>query len=74
MKELKDLKLIELSKLRELTEKDLRKELNSAWKKSFLLKMKSELGELKQIHLIKVLRRYIARVKTIANSKWFNIN
>jgi ribosomal protein L29 len=31
--------------------------------------MKKEVGELKQTHLIKTLRKYIAQVKTIANSK-----
>ena len=74
MKDIKDLKLIELSKLKELSEKDVKKELNSSWRKFFELKMKLNLGELKQTHLIKILRRYIARVKTVANSKWFNIS
>ena len=31
--------------------------------------MKKEKGELKQTHLIKFLRRYIARVKTLVNNK-----
>jgi len=35
--------------------------------------MKKELNELKQTHLIKALRRYIAVIKTIANTKGFNI-
>ena len=74
MKEIKDLKLIELSKLKELTEKELKKELDAAWKRSFVLKMKKSWGELKQTHLIKILRRYMARVLTVANTKWFNIS
>lgn len=74
MKKIKDLKLLELNTLKELNEENMKKELHSAWKRTFVLKMKLSLGELKQHHLIKVLRRYIARIKTIANSKWFNIN
>lgn len=73
MKEIKDLKLQELGKLNDLDEKALRAELTRTSKDLFTLKMKKELGELKQTHLIKVLRRYIAQVKTVATSKWFNI-
>lgn len=35
--------------------------------------MKKQLGEVKQTHTIKFLRRYIARIKTIANMKWINL-
>lgn len=73
MKELKDLKLQEIKKLKELSEVDLKKELVASEKKYFTLNMKLRLGELKQTHLMKALRRYIASVKTIANSKGFNI-
>ena len=73
MKELKDLKLQEISKLKELSDADLKKELVASEKKYFTLNMKLKLGELKQTHLIKALRRYIARVKTIANSKSLDI-
>lgn len=73
MKEIKDLKLQELGKLIELNEKDLKAELVKSSKNLFVLKMKKQLGELKQTHLIKALRRYIARLNTIASSKWFNI-
>ncbi len=69
MKEIKDLSLktkVELGKL-ELPE--IQKEIKSANKKMFDLTMKSELGELKQTHLIKFLRRYIAVLNTIASSK-----
>jgi ribosomal protein L29 len=31
--------------------------------------MKKEVGELKQTHLIKALRRYIAQIYTVATSK-----
>lgn len=73
MKEIKDLKLQELGKLIELNEKDLKTELVKSSKQLFVFRMKKQLGELKQTHLIKALRRYIARVNTIATSKWFNI-
>lgn len=73
MKEIKDLNLKDLTKLKELNESDLKKELNSSSRNLYVLKMKKELGEQTQTHLIKVLRRYIARVKTIASSKWINI-
>jgi large subunit ribosomal protein L29 len=69
MKEIKDLKLQEIKKLRELNEKDLKAELVKSSKGLFALRMKKELGELKQTHLIKALRRYIAQIKTIASSK-----
>jgi len=73
MKEIKDLKLKELAELNKLNEAELKAELASSSKNLYVLKMKKQLGELTQTHLIKALRRYIARVKTIASSKWINI-
>ncbi|MBB1565317.1 50S ribosomal protein L29 [Candidatus Gracilibacteria bacterium] len=73
MKEIKDLKLKDLAKLNELSEADLKQELASSSKNLYVLKMKKQLGEQTQTHLIKALRRYIARVKTIASSKGINI-
>lgn len=73
MKEIKDLKLQEIKKLNELDEKALHAELIKSSRDLFTLRMKKELGELKQTHLIKALRRYIAQVNTVATSKWFNI-
>lgn len=73
MKEIKNLKLKDLAKLNELNEADLRSELASSSKNLYVLKMKKQLGEQEQTHLIKALRRYIARVKTVASSKWINI-
>jgi len=73
MKEIKDLNLKELKKLNELDEKGLKSELSTSAKTLYVLSMKKELGELKQTHLIKPLRRYIAQVKTVANSKGLNI-
>lgn len=69
MKELKDLKLKDDSKLNSLDKKGLNEEIISSMKNLFILKMKKEKGELKQTHLIKFLRRYIAKVKTLVNIK-----
>ena len=46
----------------------LRLELVAVSKKYFELKMKNELNELKQTHVLKILRRYIATIKTVINS------
>ena len=69
MKQLKDLNLKESSKLATLSKVELNKEIAESMKNLFVLRMKKEKGELKQTHLIKFLRRYIAKVKTIANIK-----
>jgi large subunit ribosomal protein L29 len=69
MKAIKDLKLIDTNKLKELNDKDLSSELKKSSKNLYVLKMKKQLGELKQTHLIKALRRYIARINTLANIK-----
>ena len=73
MKELKDLKIKDASKVNELTEAKLKVEIKDSEKKLFTLRMKKELWELKQTHLIKFLRKYIAKLKTTAVSKGFNI-
>ena len=73
MKEIKDLKLQELGKLTKLSEKELRAELTRSSKELFSARMKKEVGELKQTHLIKALRRYIAQINTVATSKGLNI-
>ena len=69
MKEIKDLKIKDTSNLSELTDAKLRTEIKDSEKKLFTLRMKKELWELKQTHLVKFLKRYIARLKTIAVSK-----
>ncbi len=73
MKELKDLKLKTKEEVQKLDEKALKAEYTEAEKKLYVLKMKLATDELKQTHLIKFLRRYIASLKTIANQKNFNI-
>jgi len=69
MKQLKDLKLKEISKLNSLSKEELKKEIALSMKNLFVLRMKKDLGELKQTHLIKALRRYVAQINTVATSK-----
>jgi large subunit ribosomal protein L29 len=73
MKEIKELKLKEMNKLTELSSEEIISEIKSSAKKMFELNMKLQVNELKQTHLLKVLRRYIARLKTVATSKGINI-
>lgn len=73
MKEIKDLKLKEMSKVLELAPEEIISEIKSSEKKMFELNMKLQVNELKQTHLLKALRRYIARLKTVAVNKWVNI-
>lgn len=73
MKELKDLKLKSFTDMSSMTRDELKVELVETEKKRFALKMKLELRELKQSHLIKFLRRHIARIKTISSKNGFNI-
>lgn len=61
MKEIKDLRKLEVA--------ELNKELVDAQKKLYELSMKLELNELKQTHLIKPLRRYVAVIQTVMNEK-----
>lgn len=68
MKELKDLKLLEVSKLREMTSEDLILEEKRASKELFTLTMRLKVGELKQTQLLKKVRRYIAQINTVMSS------
>lgn len=69
MKEIKDLWLKTIKDLNKLDKEWIKKELTSAKKMYFWLKMKLQLNELKQTHLVKFLRKYIAVLNTITNSK-----
>lgn len=69
MKEIKDLNLKPIKDLQGLDLAGLNTELTSAEKKLFDLRMKLELNELKQTHLIKSLRRYIAALNTLVSNK-----
>ena len=70
---MKELNLKDNASLRKLDAKTLKEELTSASKKLYELNMKKSLWELKQTHLLKALRKYIARIKTIARENDFNI-
>jgi ribosomal protein L29 len=69
MKELKDLKLLEIKKVNELSVIELQAEIKRASKDLFVLTMRLKVGELKQTHLVRILRRYIAQLNTVATSK-----
>lgn len=73
MKKIKDLSLKDIKKINEMSEKDLKSELVASSKNLYVLRMKKELGEQKETHLIKPLRRYVAQLKTAASSKGLNI-
>jgi len=69
MKELKDLKLKDSKKLKVLGIKELREEIKVTTKKMFEITAKLSLSELKQTHLVKFLRRYIAQLRTLEKAK-----
>lgn len=73
MKGLKDLKLMDASKLNDLDESKIAIELKDSEKKLFTLRMKLNTWELKKTHLIAFLRKYIAKIKTIVTAKGFNV-
>lgn len=64
MKDLSTLKTVK--ELRELSSADLSTELKDVEKALFSSKMGIELNTQRQTHVVKVLRRYIAKIKTVA--------
>jgi ribosomal protein L29 len=54
--------------LKSLTKNELQLELTSARRDLYILTMKKELGELKQSHLMKQSRKYIAQISTFLTS------
>ncbi len=69
MKDIKDLKMKDVNALNKLSADKLKEEVKDAEKRLFTLRMKLHLGELKQTHLVTFLRKYIARLKTVMNTK-----
>jgi large subunit ribosomal protein L29 len=57
------------SEIREKTAADLKTELLRLRKEQFGLRMQNASGQLGQSHLVKELRRDIARVKTVLREK-----
>lgn len=74
MKTVKDLKIKDKKKLAEFSEADVKKELQAARKMLFTLEMKNETNELKQTHLVRFARRYVAQLLTIASAKGFKVS
>ncbi len=67
MKEIKDLKMKSSDALKKLTAEKLKEEIKTAEKMLFTMRMKLTVGELKQTHLMKAMRRYVASLKTLLN-------
>ena len=57
------------NELRDKTVEELQVQLQDLYKDQFNNRMQSATGQLDQIHLLKVIRRDIARVKTIIAEK-----
>ncbi len=57
------------SELRDKSQAELRETLNELLKEQFNLRMQSGTGQLARPHLMKEVRRSIARVKTVINAK-----
>jgi len=58
----------DLQALKEMDRADLTTELQAARKALFALTMKKDLGELKQTHLMRAHRKYIAQISTFLAS------
>ena len=69
MKQIKELQLIARDSLIKMDQTELKKELNKSKKRLYTLSMKLALWELKQTHLIKPMRRYVAWLHTLINLK-----
>ena len=69
MKEIKDLNMKSKDALSKLSPDKLWEELKGSEKLLYTLKMKLAVGELKQTHLVKILRRHIASLHTMLNTK-----
>jgi ribosomal protein L29 len=67
MKEIKDLKMKSSDALVKLSTDKLIEEIKGAEKMLYTLRMKLAVGEVKQTHLVKALRRYVASLKTLEN-------
>ncbi len=57
------------TELREKSVEELKQELLAQLKEQFELRMKQTTGQLNQTHLLRQVRRNIARIKTVLNQK-----
>lgn len=69
MKNIQELKLKNKEALKKMELTELSEELKGGEKQYYVLKMKLALWELKQTHLLKPLRRYIASLQTLIKAK-----
>lgn len=58
-----------IEELRNLNEEELQNELITLRKEQFNLQMKKASGSLEKTHLVKLMRRSVARVKTMLKEK-----
>jgi large subunit ribosomal protein L29 len=56
---------MKINEIRALDNEGLNKEVLKCRKELLLLRMKSATGEFKQVHLVKVFKKTIARIKTV---------
>ena len=64
MKTLKDCKMLETKAIAKLAASALQEEIARMQKAYFLLRMQKHTGELTSPHLLRFVRRYIAKLKT----------
>ncbi|PNR97128.1 50S ribosomal protein L29 [Petrotoga sp. 9PWA.NaAc.5.4] len=62
-----------VSEMRELTEEELNRELENLKEKLFQLRFQLELGQLKNVSSIKLVKKDIARIKTILKERELGI-
>jgi len=55
--------------IKKLKDSDLTKQLQISLKELFVLRMKKKMWDLKETHLIKVMRNQVARLKTEKKSR-----
>lgn len=61
---MKDLKMKSKVEIQKMTKDEIIAETKSAQKALYSMKMKLVVGELKQTHTLKIVRRYVALLKT----------
>lgn len=61
--------MMNTTELREKSEVELKESLEALLKEQFSLRMQKGVGQLNQSHLLKNVRRDIARINTVMNEK-----
>lgn len=57
------------SDMSKMSETELQKELIELLKEQFNLRMQKKIGQLAQFHKLRLVRRQVARIKTILNQR-----